>query len=396
MSQSAKHAAWQRLPQIVSFENRASFTETYGFAGNSGKVNLEGQLLRAADRPSNTVYVFMHPTSTLQLLPMPTALADLGLHVLCAASRYAKNDSALIMENVVVDLGRWLRHARETLGYSQVILVGWSGGGSLSLFYQAQAEHTDVTQTPAGDPIDLAGEKLLPADGVIFVAAHLSRAETLTEWIDPSVIDELDPDRRDARLDIYSPECPARPPYTADFIAAFRAGQVARNRKITAWCQDKMEQLRKARTGELERAFVVHRTMCDVRWLDPSVDPNDRKPNWCYMGDPRAVNVGPVGLARFSTLRSWLSQWSYDLSNAKGPANAAKIRNTSVLQIENTADDAVPATHNPTIHAALATADKRLLQIEGATHYYVGQPELLRQCTDAVIGWSREKRLLLD
>ncbi len=160
MNQSSKASPrWQRLPQIVSFENRASFTETYGFAGNSGKVNLEGQLLRAADRWSNTVYVFMHPTSTLQLLPMPTALADLGLHVLCAASRYAKNDSALIMENVVIDLGRWLRHARETLGYKNVILVGWSGGGSLSLFYQAQAEKTDVTITPAGDPIDLRWRK---------------------------------------------------------------------------------------------------------------------------------------------------------------------------------------------------------------------------------------------
>jgi alpha/beta superfamily hydrolase len=114
------------------------------------------------------------------------------------------------------------------------------------------------------------------------------------------------------------------------------------------------------------------------------------------MGDPRAVNVGPVGLARFTTLRSWLSQWSYDLSNAKGPANAAKIHRTPVLQIENTADDAVPATHNPTIHAALATRDKSLLRIEGATHYYVGQPALLRQCTDAVVAWSREKRVLLD
>lgn len=396
MTPSTHTAAWQRLPQIVSFADRASFTETYGFAGNSGKVNLEGQLLRAPDRPANTVYVFMHPTSTLQLLPMPMALADRGLHVLCAASRYAKNDSALIMEKVVIDLGQWLHHAREVLGYERVILVGWSGGGSLSLFYQAQAEKTDVTYTPAGDPLDLAAEQLLPADGVIFVAAHLSRAETLTEWIDPSVTDELDPDRRDLTFDIYSADCPTQPPYSADFIAAFRAAQIARNRKITAWCQEKLELLRASKTGEVERAFVVHRTMCDVRWLDPSVDPNGRKPGRCYMGDPRAVNVGPVGLARYSTLRSWLSQWSYDLSNAKGPANAAKIRHTSVLQIENTADDAVPATHNPTIHAALATADKRLLRIEGATHYYVGQPELLKQCTDAVVTWSREKRLLLD
>jgi pimeloyl-ACP methyl ester carboxylesterase len=292
---------WERIPQIVSFPDRASFSETYGFAGNSGKVNLEGQLLRSPARPSSTVYVFMHPTSTLQLLPMPTALADLGLHVLCAASRYAKNDSALIMEKVAIDLGQWMRHAREVLGYERVILVGWSGGGSLSLFYQAQAEHADITHTPAGDPVDLTAEKLQPADGVIFVAAHLSRAETLTEWIDPSVTDELDPDKRELALDIYSPHCPAQPPYTAAFVATFRAAQIARNRKITAWCQEMLERLRKANSGELERAFVVHRTMCDVRWLDLSVDPNGRKAGRCYMGDPRAVNVGPVVLARFST-----------------------------------------------------------------------------------------------
>ena len=387
-------STWERIPQTVSFPNSPGFTETYGFAGNSEKVNLEGQLLRPVDRHSDTLYVFMHPTSTLQLLPMPMTLADRGLHVLCAASRYAKNDSALIMEKVVIDLSRWMRHAREALGYERVILVGWSGGGSLSLFYQAQAERPSITQTPAGDPVDLVSEKPQPADGVIFVAAHLSRAETLTEWLDPSVTDELDPDRRALALDIYSSQCPAQPPYSADFIATFRAAQIARNRKITAWCQAKLQRLRESNTGELERAFVVHRTMCDVRWLDPTVDPNGRKPGHCYMGDPRAVNVGPVGLARFSTLRSWLSQWSYELSNAKGPANAAQIHETPVLQIENTADDAVPATHNPTIYAALATPDKRLLRIEGATHYYVGQPELLAQCMDAVIGWSRGKGLL--
>src|SRR5512147_1952588 len=119
MNQTSQ-TTWERIPQIVSFADQASFTETYGFAGNSGKVNLEGQLLLSAARPSSTLYVFMHPTSTLQLLPMPMALADRGLHVLCAASRNAKNDSALIMEKVVIDLGRWMRHAREVLGYQRV------------------------------------------------------------------------------------------------------------------------------------------------------------------------------------------------------------------------------------------------------------------------------------
>ena len=391
---------FERIPVIVSFAEQVKMTETYGFAGSQGKTFLEGQRLVPHDAaghviPGETVFIFMHPASTLQLLPMPTALAEAGLHVLCAGSRYAKNDSALIMEKVVYDLGQYIHHAKEELGYRQVVLVGWSGGGSLSLFYQAQAERPGITHTAAGDPYDLTVATLPRADGIIFIAAHLSRAETMTEWLDPSVQDELNPDVRDVELDIYSPACPNKPPFTPAFVARFRVAQVARNRSITAWAEALLAQLKQRNDGEIERAFVVHRTMCDVRWIDPSIDPNGRKPNWCYLGDPRTVNVGPVGMARFSTLRSWLSQWSFDKSNAKGTVNAAKVRATPVLQIVNQADDAVPATHNPAIRAALATPDQEYLEIAGANHYYLGQPAQLQTCIDAVIGWSRRKGLLL-
>jgi hypothetical protein len=80
-----------------------------------------------------------------------------------------------------IDMGAWIKDARAR-GYETVILVGWSGGGSLSLSYQAEAP--SIVATPAGDPVDLTLAGLEPADGVIFIAAHLSRAETLTEWLD--------------------------------------------------------------------------------------------------------------------------------------------------------------------------------------------------------------------
>ena len=67
-----------------------------------------------------------------------------------------------------------------------MVLLGWSGGGSLSLFYQAEAEHPTITHTPAGDQVDLTNANLLAADAVIFIASHLSRAVLLTEWLDPS------------------------------------------------------------------------------------------------------------------------------------------------------------------------------------------------------------------
>jgi len=44
-----------------------------------------------------------------------------------------------------------------------------------------------------------------------------------------------DPDRRDPEFDIYDAACPHQAPYSEEFVAHFRAAQIARNRKITAW-----------------------------------------------------------------------------------------------------------------------------------------------------------------
>ena len=48
------------------------------------------------------------------------------------------------MEKVVEDLGKVISDAKTRLGYSKVVLAGWSGGGSLSLYYQQQAPLLDM------------------------------------------------------------------------------------------------------------------------------------------------------------------------------------------------------------------------------------------------------------
>jgi hypothetical protein len=138
----------------LQYQEQAQFTEVYGFSGSQGAVNLEGVRFVPKGRPAKTLAIYMHPSSTLQLLPMPQAMAKAGVHVLCAGSRFAKNDTPLVMEKVLLDLGAYVRHAKERWGYDKVLLCGWSGGGSLSLFYQAQAEHPSVTATPSGEEVD--------------------------------------------------------------------------------------------------------------------------------------------------------------------------------------------------------------------------------------------------
>ncbi len=376
----------------LSYPEKNQFTETYGFSGSQGLVNIDAILMKPKGVPSKTVLVFMHPAVTQHGLPVPRALAQKGYHVLCATNRYVRNDCSLIMEKVILDLGAHIRNAKEKLGYEKVVLCGWSGGGSLMVFYQSQAEKPTITATPAGDPVDVAGAKLVPGDGLIFQAASISRARILVEAIDPSVRNEFNPDDRDPKLDVYNAANPNKPPYSKDFVREYTAAQYRRMRKISATVEEILADLKKKNTGEMERCFVTHRTTADLRYLDPTVDPNDRDPTKMYIGNPQTANTGPVGLARFSSLRSWLSQWSVDHSQADAVKSGPSIT-VPFLAIDNSADDGAPKSHTPPVIAAIASKDKSHKVIKGANHYYAGQPVLLEEACSVIQDWVQSRRL---
>jgi pimeloyl-ACP methyl ester carboxylesterase len=361
---------YERIPYLVAFQNNSGVRDVYG--GLAEIVALECYLLRP-DVESDTVVVFMHPIGGGAYLPMVNALARAGHHVVYAGSRFRGTDSALIMEKVVEDLGAVIKDATERLGYSRVVLAGWSGGGSLSLYYQQQAQESD---------------DLVAADGIMLLAAHISRHGTLTEWLDASILDESDPTHRDPELDLYDPDNPNQPPYTREFLDGYRTAQIARNRRITRWVKAKLAELQAAGRGDEEYCFVVHGTMADPRWLDPTVDPNDREPGVCYLGDPRIVNNSPIGLARYCSLRSWLSQWSFDDARADG-IDCGRDITVPTLVIGNLADDACTPSHTRRLFEAIGHTDKEMYEIAGANHYYSGpdQKQTLAEAVGVISDW---------
>lgn len=364
--------------------------EIYGY-DLEGLISLEGLLLKPKGRPSKTLIIFMHPTSSFAQVPAPRALAAAGLHVLCASSRYFRNDTTLIMEKVLTDYGAFVRTAKEQWGYDKLVLFGWSGGGSLTTLYQSQAERITITDTPAGDPIDLG--ELIPGDAVIIQAAHVSRAVMLADFIDPSVLDETNPEIRDSELDLYDPRNPNKPPYSADYLEHFRSQQMARIRRRTAYAKELLEHLRRSGRGEIERAILTHRTLADPRWLDATIDPNDREINVSFMGDPFNANISVAGLARFSTTRSWLSQWSIDDSRANSLKTASSI-SVPLLTIEHTADTAVPQPQSRQFHDAAGSKDKTFHVLKGANHFFDKQSELLEDSLRLTFAWLGERNFL--
>jgi len=358
--------------------------DTYG--GSAGIVFVECMRIRPIEQDSKTVIVFSHPIGGGSFLPMVTELAKSGTHAIYCNPRYRGNDTALVMEKCLLDLAACIRDLKTRFGYEKVLLGGWSGGGSLSLFYQDQAENPTITATPAGDGLDFSEVDIPEADGILLLAAHISRAVTMTEWLDPSILDETKPFERDQELNLYDPTNPNKPPYTQEFVQRFRAAQIARNRRITTWVKSTLAELQTNPDSPPERPFVVYGTMADVRWMDPTQDPSDRPAGTCYLGDPKTVNDGPIGLARFTTLRSWLSQWSYDDTNADGLGNASRV-SCPVLVVNNTADLACTPSHAQRLYDAIAHEHKEMHQIKGADHYYTANPEKAQEAVQIINDW---------
>ena len=98
--------------------------------------------------------------------------------------------------------------------------------------------------------------------------------------------------------------------------------QRARNQRITDWAKAELARLTPAAfpTG----CFRCFAAWGDLRFMDPAIDPSDRKPRWCYRGDPAVANRTP-GIGRANMLRSWLSMWSLETSKCQGPEQLAKF-----------------------------------------------------------------------
>jgi alpha-beta hydrolase superfamily lysophospholipase len=354
----------------------------------SGVARSHGKLWATVVRPApdqrDLAAVLIHPTSNFMGHYAQEPLARRGVAAVGMATRYMGNDTALLMENCVLDVGAVVRHLKDVEGYRRVVLVGNSGGGGLVSLYQSQAEKPTITATPAGDPPDLTKADLPPADGLILLMAHPGRASTYTEWLDPAIIDEHDPYRRDPSLDLFNPD--NGPPYSAEFLGRYRAAQLARNRRITAWVRERIEYAEQAAQPEFaDLPFAIHGTCADPRFVDLGIDPSDR-PAGTLWGDPPVANNIPATLGHFSSFRSWLSQWSIDDSACNAVRHLPSVT-VPVLVVYGTADSAALPHHAREAYDAAPAGRRKLVAVQGATHYFAGQPELLEQAADEIAAW---------
>src|SRR5580658_9271748 len=147
--------------------------EIYSGVARLSRTVWGSEVRRAGSMPRAAVMI-CHPTANFLGHYALPGLAQRGLAGIGFTTRYIGNDTSLIMENCLLDMGAMVRYLYER-GYEKVVLVGNSGGASIVPYYQAQARAPTVTDPPGGGP-DLTTAELVPVDAVVFLNAHPSRA----------------------------------------------------------------------------------------------------------------------------------------------------------------------------------------------------------------------------
>jgi pimeloyl-ACP methyl ester carboxylesterase len=354
----------------------------------AGGHPCQGLYYRGVGRKPKVAMIATHYQIDFSEHYLADYMATRGIGFLGWNTRFRGFESSFLLDHALVDIGVGVRWLREHAGVDTVVLLGNSGGGSLMAAYQAQAEAGQKQAhhvTPLEGMRPAAGlTELPPADGYIASAAHPGRPEVLTAWMDAAVIDENDPVATNAALNLFDER--NGPPFSEDFVARYRAAQIARNEAITDWAEIELERVRDA--GFSDRPFTVMRTWADPRMVDPTIEPTRRTPNLCYAGVPAKANRSTHGIAAACTLRNWMGMWSLRHAQTRAEPHLALI-DCPALVINAEQDTGVFPSDARRIFDALASTDKSQCAID-SDHYFT-TPGARSEQADTIAKWIAKR-----
>jgi hypothetical protein len=223
-------------------------------------------------------------------------------------------------------------------------------------------------------------------DGMIYLAPHPGQGRLLMGCIDPSLTDEGDALSIDDALNPFNPgngysREPGATRYSAEFVSRYRDAQRDRVARLDRMARQLIAVRQNARQAVKDKLathrhkleanhtpiMTVWRTDADLRCLDPSLDPSDRKPGSLWSPNPVISNYGSVGFGRLCSPESWLSTWSGLSSNAALEATAPSVTVPSLL-VEYTGDQTTFPLAIADIFSRIGSTDKTHVRVRGDHH----------------------------
>ena len=355
--------------------------------------SVKGALYKPDAGPAPHVAVLLiHRTSNFLSHIATTELARRGFLVLAMNPRSDNNEAAVRFEENALDIKSGVEFLRRQPGITKVVLLGHSGGGPATSFYQAVAEK-GVAYCRGPNKLVECNDTLaaLPrADGLILVDAHPGVSVNGLRSLNPAVLDERDPTKIDPSLDPYNPANgydPKKPHYSDAFKQKYFKAQADRMNRL-------IDLARAALAKKDDDVFLVVRGEgARLMELDPSIHHATLEPRKLLKNDGTIVtqiveSVRPIGRGseaqnasfaggtRLLTARSFLSANAIRARDSMDDIDWCSSNNSTPCALKQitipllvTAMGGHYFIRDNEIHFEVAaSADKDFIVLEGATH----------------------------
>jgi pimeloyl-ACP methyl ester carboxylesterase len=219
---------------------------------------------------SHIAFLAIHRTGDYLAHVSTQELPRRGFSVLGMNSRFKNNEADVEWELIALDVRAGVRFLRQQSGITKVILIGHSGGGPTTSYYQAVAENGPAYCQGANKLSPCSDQQLAGftgadrADGIVFLDAHPSNTITTLRALNAAVQNEKNPKNLSQNLDPFSPNNGFNPSgdsvYSSNFVDRYSRAQSRRMNDLIKQALDIKNEIEAGKHFPAEDdAFIFYR-----------------------------------------------------------------------------------------------------------------------------------------
>ncbi len=347
----------------------------------------------ASGSVSHIAFLTVHRTGDNLNHVSTEELPKRGFSVLGLSTRFRNNEAAVNWELMALDVRAGVRFLRSQPGITRVILIGHSGGGPTTSYYQAIAENgVSFCQDPH-KLVQCSSEQLAgfvatdKADGIVFTDGHPSNGLNRLRELNPSLISEDSSPMKNtsAALDPFSEKNGYNPDgesvYSAEFVEEYSKAQARRmNNLIEKALQIRKDMLAGKHVPTNDDAFIFYRTSARLAPLSTDIHSSTLRPAKLLKNDGTIDDSGIVHTVR--------------VLNPGNKASDASFRGVEFLTITSfLSTNAIRSTHslddaridwcstNNSVPCAVQQISVPILVAAAQGHYFVRDSEVIYEHT---------------
>ena len=386
---------------VISASEAFAQTTTDITLGDGGAL---GRYRTPAAPMSNIAFIAIHRTSDYRNHASTTQLQNRGFATLGIRTRFGNDEAAVNWELIALDIRAAVRFLRSQPGITKVVLIGHSGGGPSTSYYQALTENgpsycqgpEKLTECPFVDGDFLPSDR---ADGMVFVEAHLANGINRLRSLNPTIVNEDQPfgPAANKTLDPFDPKHGYNPNgnsvYTQHFVDTYARGE---SRRMNGLIKEALLMRREIELGLRDPAdddFIFWRDSARLSQLSTGVqcctfNPTRLLRNNGTLSNPQVIQTvrvpdpsikeedeGEDGrqdltLTSFLSANAMGSKHSYDDIDwcSSNNSTICAVRTISVPAVVIAAQGHYFIRDGEQIFEELASTDKEFLVIEGMNH----------------------------